>query len=135
MAFVQWDQKLSVGIMQIDTQHKKLVSMVNEMYEAMSQGKGNEVVGKVLNDLFTYTKTHFAAEEKLMQANGYPDFAAHKTLHDQFTKQVGDMQADFKAGKVALSTKVAAFLKDWLVKHIMGIDQKYAPFLQGKGVK
>lgn len=53
-------------------QHKKLVSMVNEMYQAMSQGKGNDVVGKVLNDLIAYTRTHFAAEEKLMQTNGYP---------------------------------------------------------------
>ncbi len=135
MAFVQWDQKLSVGIMQIDTQHKKLVSMVNEMYQAMSEGKGNDVVGKVLNDLIAYTRTHFAAEEKLMQTHGYPDFVVHKALHDQLTKQVGQMQADFKAGKVALSTKVAAFLKDWLVKHIMGTDQKYAPYLHGKGVK
>jgi hemerythrin len=135
MAFVQWDQKLSVGINQIDMQHKKLVSMVNEMYEAMSQGKGNDVVGKVLDDLITYTRTHFATEEKLMQANGYPDYAAHKALHDQLTKQAGQMQADFKSGKAALSTKVAAFLKDWLVNHIMGTDQKYAPFLQGKGVK
>jgi hemerythrin len=135
MAFVQWDQKLSVGIMQIDTQHKKLVSMINEMYEAMSQGKGNEVVGKVLNDLITYTKTHFAAEEKLMQSNSYPDFAAHKAVHEKMTQQVVQIQEDFKAGKVAVSTKLAAFLKDWLVKHIMGTDQKYAPFLHGKGVK
>lgn len=135
MAFVQWDQKLSVGIAQIDMQHKKLVSMINEMYQAMSEGKGNDVVGKVVNDLIAYTRTHFATEEKLMQTNGYPDFNAHKALHDQLTKQVVQIQDDFKAGKVALSTKVAAFLKDWLVKHIMGTDQKYAPFLQGKGVK
>jgi hemerythrin len=135
MAFVQWDQKLSVGIAQIDMQHKKLVSMVNEMYQAMSEGKGNDAVGKVVNDLIAYTKTHFAAEEKLMQSNGYPDFAAHKAVHDKMTQQVVQIQADFQAGKVALSTKVAAFLKDWLVKHIMGTDQKYAPFLHGKGIK
>ena len=135
MAFVQWDQKLSVGIMQIDQQHQKLVGMVNEMYQAMAEGKGNDALDKVLKELVAYTRTHFATEEKLMQANGYPDFAGHKAQHDQLTKQVMELQADFKAGKVALSTKVATFLKDWLVKHIMGSDKKYAPFLQGKGIK
>lgn len=135
MAYIQWDQKLSVGIAQIDMQHKKLVSMINEMYQAMSEGKGNDVMGKVLNDLVTYTRTHFATEEKLMQSNAYPDFAAHKAVHDKLTAQVGQMQTDFQAGKVALSTKVTSFLKDWLVKHIMGTDQKYVPFLHGKGVK
>jgi hemerythrin len=135
MAFVQWDQKLSVGIMQIDTQHKKLVSMINEMYQAMSEGKGNDAVGKVVNDLIAYTRTHFAAEEKLMQSNGYPDYNAHKAVHDKMTQQVLQIQEDFTAGRVALSTKLATFLKDWLVKHIMGTDQKYAPYLHGKGIK
>jgi hemerythrin len=135
MAYIQWDQKLSVGIAQIDMQHKKLVGMVNDMYQAMSEGKGNEALGNVLKELVTYTRTHFAAEEKLMQMHQYPDLPAHKAVHDEMTKKVMDLQADFSAGKVALSTKVTAFLKDWLVKHIMGTDQKYAPYLQGKGVK
>jgi len=135
MAYIQWDQKLSVGIAQIDMQHKKLVGMINDMYQAMSQGKGNEALASVLKDLIAYTRTHFAAEEKLMQTHGYPDFAAHKTQHDQLTKQVMDLQADFNAQKVAISTKTAAFLKDWLVNHIMGTDKKYAPYLQGKGVQ
>lgn len=135
MAYIQWDQKLSVGIAQIDMQHKKLVGMVNDMYQAMSEGKGNEALGNVLKELVTYTRTHFAAEEKLMQMHEYPDFPAHKAVHDQMTKKVMELQSDFSAGKVALSTKVTAFLKDWLVKHIMGTDMKYAPYLQGKGVK
>jgi hemerythrin len=135
MAYIQWDQKLSVGIAQIDMQHQKLVGMVNDMYQAMSEGKGNDALGIVLKELITYTRTHFAAEEKLMQMHGYPDLAGHKAQHDQLTKQVMDLQNDFSAGKVALSTKVAAFLKEWLVNHIMGSDKKYAPYLQSKGVK
>lgn len=63
----------------------------------------------MLNDLIAYTRTHFAAEEKLMQTNGYPDFASHKAQHGQLAKQVTDLQADYNAGKVAVSTKVAGF--------------------------
>jgi len=66
MAFLNWSESYSTGIATIDLQHKKIVSFLNELYEAMQNGQGKDVVGKVLADLVIYTKTHFAAEERLM---------------------------------------------------------------------
>ncbi len=85
MAFVQWNKELNIGIEQIDMQHQKLVSMVNEMHQALSKGQGNEVMGIVLKDLISYTRIHFAAEEKLMQMYDYPEIVGHKAEHDQLT--------------------------------------------------
>lgn len=78
MAFFNWDDLGSVNIERIDNQHKKLVSYLNELFEAMRAGKGNEVLEKILNALLSYTNTHFASEEKLTQTHGYPGYLFHK---------------------------------------------------------
>lgn len=134
MAHFEWKDQYSVGIPVIDEQHKKLVAMVNELYEAMSTGKGKDVLGKVLNDLIQYTKVHFQLEERLMQQHGYPEFAAHKAEHDTLTHQALDLSAKYVKGQAALTIQTGNFLRDWLAKHIQGTDKKYAPFLQAKGV-
>ncbi|MEK7700013.1 MAG: hemerythrin domain-containing protein [Planctomycetota bacterium] len=63
---VQWSENLAVGVTMIDDQHKGIFSRINTLMSAMSQGKGKEEVGKVLEFLADYTKKHFSAEEKLM---------------------------------------------------------------------
>ncbi|MCB2188711.1 MAG: bacteriohemerythrin [Deltaproteobacteria bacterium] len=134
MAFIQWRPDFETGIAQIDREHKKLVGLVNELYDAMKAGAGNQALGKVLTGLTAYTKTHFATEEKLMSQHAYPAFLAHKAEHDKLTAQVVELGEKFQAGNPVLTVQVANFLKEWLSKHILSTDQKYAPFLRSKGV-
>ena len=136
MPLMTWTEKMSVGIGVIDTDHQKLVSMVNELYDGIQAGKGKEKLGSVLDALVDYTKMHFAREEKFFAQTAYPDSAAHKKEHEALTKQVADVQAKFKAGATStLSLEVMNFLKNWLINHIQGSDKKYGPHLNGKGVK
>ena len=135
MAFIDWNQSLSVGLNQIDTQHKKLIDLVNRLHGAMGQGQATQVLGATLKELVTYTRTHFSTEERLMSGHGYPDFAAHKKEHDDLTGQVSQLLAEFESGKTMISIKVMNFLKNWLTKRIAGTDKKYAPFLKSKGVR
>lgn len=130
MAFITWNDTLSVGIKSIDDQHKKLVALVNDLHDGMMGGKGNDVIGKVLAELIAYTKSHFAAEETLMKNKNYPEYAAHKVEHDKLTKKAVELEQQFKAGKAAMTIEVANFLKSWLTDHIMKTDKKYTPHLQ-----
>jgi hemerythrin len=136
MPLMEWTEKLSVGVKQFDAEHQKLVGMVNDLFDAVQAGKGKDLLGPILDGLISYTKTHFANEEKYFAQHQYPNFQAHKAEHDALAKQVLDVQAKFKAGaSAALSMEVMNFLKNWLVKHILGTDKAYGPFLNGKGIK
>lgn len=132
---IQWGEKYSVKIREIDNQHKKLIGMLNELSDAMSQGKGNDVLGRVLKGLVDYTLVHFKYEEQLMKDNGYEDFAAHKAAHDDLAKQASELYEQFKGGKALMSIKVLSFLSNWLNTHILNIDMKYSPVLVEKGVR
>ncbi|MBZ0152073.1 MAG: bacteriohemerythrin [Planctomycetes bacterium] len=136
MPLMAWNDKFSVGVDVIDQDHKKLVSMVNELYDAIQAGKGKEKVGPVLDGLIDYTKMHFAREEKFFAQTAYPDTAAHKKEHETLTKQVLDVQSKYKGGATStLSLEVMNFLKNWLINHIQGSDKKYIPHLNQKGIK
>lgn len=136
MPLMAWNDKLSVGVDVIDQDHKKLVSLVNDLYDAIQAGKGKEKVGPVLDGLINYTKLHFAREEKFFVQTEYPDTAAHKKEHENLTKQVVDVQTKYKAGVTStLSLEVMNFLKNWLINHIQGTDRKYTPHLHQKGIK
>lgn len=135
MAFLTWGDQYKVNIAEIDTQHKKLFDMVNEMHDSMRTGKGNEAMGKILGSLLDYVGTHFKTEEKLMTAHGYPDYTKHKQEHDALTKQAVDLHKQFKEGRPVLSFDLMNFLKNWLSNHILGTDKKYMSFLSSKGVK
>ena len=129
-----WSDTYSVKIGVIDMQHKTLVTFVNELHQAMMHGRGKEQLGKILANLVKYTQTHFKTEENFMESHRYPDYANHKAEHDRLTKTVTDFQDKFQRNEVGLTIEVMSFLKDWLGKHIVGSDQRYAPFLNSKGI-
>lgn len=134
MAFFVWNDSYSVGVREIDGQHKILVNMLNELYDAMQSGKSNDILGGIILKLVNYTKTHFATEERYFERFGYPETLAHKKEHEKFTQKVLAFKGDFDSGKTALTVGITSFLKDWLVSHIQVIDKKYGPFFNSKGL-
>jgi hemerythrin len=135
MSSFVWSEKYSVNIKEIDDQHKKLIGLVGTLDDAMLQGKGKQVLEKILGELIQYTKTHFATEERYMKTHGYPEYGEHKDKHDKMTQKVLEVQKEYQAGKITITHEVMKFLQDWVDKHILGTDKKYQPFLKSKGVQ
>lgn len=134
MALMVWEDRLSVNIKGLDDQHKKLVDLINKLYDGMKAGKGADVMEGILTELVNYTVTHFSNEHALFQKHGYPEFAQHKKEHDDLTKKAIELRDDLKAGKSVISVEVMSLLKDWLNNHILGTDKKYTVYLNGKGI-
>jgi hemerythrin len=135
MAIISWKDAYSVGISEIDRQHHKIIDLINQLNDAMTEGKGKAILGKILADLISYTHNHFKAEEKLFDQYEYPEAEEHKIKHQKMTEKVLDLQKQFKEKKISITFEVMDFLQNWLDKHILGTDKKYGPYLNGKGVK
>lgn len=135
MALLTWQDKYSVGIKEIDDQHKQLIIMINELNDAMLAGKGKDILMTVLNKLAGYCVSHFAVEEKLFDAHAYQETADHKGKHRKMTDKVKALIGEVQSGKSTVCIEVMNFLKNWLDKHIMETDKKYGPYLNSKGVK
>ncbi|BBD08061.1 bacteriohemerythrin [Desulfovibrio ferrophilus] len=132
---LEWFDELSVRVGSIDDQHKVLIDLINELHAAMRQRKGNEVMLDVVDRLKDYTVKHFGYEEQLFDRHRYAETEEHKKAHRMFVQKVVDFEKGLKTGKATVSMDVMKFLKDWLVQHIQGVDQRYSDFMLNKGIK
>ena len=133
--FIEWSNELSVGIEEIDLQHKVLVDLLNQIHEAIQQRHGAEITTKILERLGEYTRIHFAVEESLMRIMHYPEYERHKIEHDKLIDQLNGFHAKLASGKISISFELAHFLKVWLTKHIMETDKYYVPYFLGQGIR
>jgi hemerythrin len=134
--FAEWTEELSVGIEEIDVQHKILVGLVNRLYDETIVHKAElSVLDGILNELVEYTIIHFAVEESLFRIFDYPATEIHTKHHNELKEQVLDLQQKVKSGEVTVNTKLLLFLKNWLQHHILEEDKLYGPFLIQHGVK
>jgi hemerythrin len=131
--FVEWSNQLSVGIEEIDEQHKVLAGMVNEMHDAIQQRQAQAVVRGILDRLASYTQTHFVVEESLMRILNYPNYEAHKQEHDNLIEQIKELQGRLNAGSASINFELMHFLKVWLTKHIMESDKAYTKHFLAAG--
>ncbi len=134
MSFVMWKDTMSVNVKEIDDQHKKLISLINELHGWIQAGEKKDFLGDVLEELTNYTRYHFSAEERRMKEFSYIGYLEHKREHDDFTDKILSLKEKYDRGEGALSSEVSSFLKDWLTNHIMGTDKKYTPFFNSKGI-
>ncbi len=132
MALMNWDEKYSVGITKIDEQHKKLINLINKLYDAMREGKGKEVLLSILDETLEYTKYHFVTEEGLFKQYSYSQIEDHIKEHRDMKGKVEQLYLDVQTGKTSISIEVFNFLKFWLNNHILNTDCKYKLELAGK---
>ena len=136
MAFIDWNDKdYSVGVVEINEQHKQLVNLINDLHSAMMERKAKEILTEVIDELIDYTAYHFSTEEKYFDQYGYKDTFAHKKIHKDFVNEVLKFKKDVDNNKLFVSSKILNFLKDWLLNHIKVTDKKYMSFMQENGIK
>jgi len=133
--FIDWTEELSVGIQEIDEQHKILIDLINRLYESIVKQTDNQEVNEILTELVQYTIVHFAVEESLMRIFDYPDYEGHKKIHQELQQQVIDLHKKVKENQASVSMDLLKFLKNWLSQHIFVEDQKYSPFFLERGLK
>ncbi len=131
---IAWSDAFSVGITEIDNQHKRLIKIFNDLHEALQTHKSDVVTNHLIASLFEYTATHFGYEEKLLEEHGYPGFDAHKRKHIKLVTTLSELRGRYEQGDQAVIGELLTFLKEWLIGHIQGTDKEYTAFLNARGV-
>jgi hemerythrin len=131
MDVIEWDENYSVGVEELDEQHKQLFKIINKIFDIPDTKRVSQSISDLLADMREYASVHFATEEKYMSACAYPDITNHIRAHQQYRKKVNDLCARSTVEKSGLSEDILQFLYEWLTAHILNCDKKYAPFLRG----
>jgi hemerythrin-like metal-binding protein len=132
MDLMAWDESYSVGNILLDSDHRILFTLINQLHDAMETGQSRAVVGSILSVLAEYAQYHFQREEAMFGVTPYPDADAHKRQHRDLEAEVAAIRGRWTEGeREALSEDILALLKKWLTNHIMTVDKSYGPWLVG----
>ncbi|MBS4095394.1 MAG: hemerythrin family protein [Sulfuricella sp.] len=124
---ITWTPEMSVGVPELDEDHRVIVSLINQLAEAHNL---NDIVlvETVLDRLAVYVDEHFRREEAYMESVGFPGLQAHRHIHHALTAKVEQIRLDFFLGKSdSVGESTLKFLKEWLTQHILVEDMEYHP--------
>ncbi len=126
----QWSEEYSLGIEEIDQQHRRLIEIANQIYEIMNDqwrlDKYNQIL-EVLGELKDYTIYHFKSEEEYMAKIGYKKRFSHAIEHSAFVEKLNAVDLrDIDEKQDKYLRDLLGFITDWVVNHIMTTDKLYA---------
>lgn len=133
MAYIDWDERYSVGVQELDEHHSKLVDLINALHVASRDGRTDTIIALV-DELLRYTHFHFAAEEALLEKHGYPTLSEHQARHKDLLEELDDIQNKVEGGAAEMSMRLVDYLSNWVLQHVQGMDAQYSSFLNERGV-
>ncbi len=127
---IAWTAEMSVGSETLDEHHRMLINCLNQLGELLKTSADQARLAEVVSALEEFVLVHFSEEEQAMRAAGFPDWRAHKALHDRMYDLVFSLKSDVEHGRAVDAVRLHGLLYDWLMKHILGEDRAYIPFLE-----
>ena len=130
-----FDREFKLGIEMVDSEHIKLVDMLNEVYALLNDGKRDEARQYFTETLSSYVNEHFASEEKFLKSINYPQLDEHIKIHENYKKTFQELVPQIQSFDELAFRKAVNDAFTWIITHIGKTDKKYATyyFALGKG--
>jgi len=89
---------------------------------------------EALRELYEYARTHFSAEEALLEQTKYPGLYRHRSQHQAFIDKSEELKQSLQTAPNTTPVDMAEYLKNWLVRHIKMVDQQYSAHPNANGI-
>jgi len=124
---VVWKEEYSVGSAFIDDEHRRIVDILNDLFNVIRDGKADAALREILARLADYTVTHFRDEEELMARCNYPGLDAQKKAHDFMRARTRQMAFAGSLGE-GDARRLMEAVKEWWMGHILEMDRQCRPY-------
>ncbi|WP_215426418.1 GGDEF domain-containing protein [Agarivorans albus] len=122
---IKWNDGYETGIEAVDSQHKQLCDLINQLGRILVDGQNNlNQTQIVLHQLHLYTAQHFQEEESLMRKLELDAChqLQHVREHQRFLEQVTLLSQTVENDDLDAAKQMLKFLTHWLGYHILGCD-------------
>jgi len=128
---VIWEEKYAIGIHLIDSQHKELFSLTNELFRAClgEEDTLESVFKETMERMVAYVRFHFGAEQELLERVKYPDYHEHVKQHETLIREILESVKEYNYGKKFVPNQFVRILRDWILSHIAHYDKLYAIYI------
>lgn len=123
--FIEISEEMLVKIDEIDEQHKRIVFLVNKLFNVLNTDKTKKEIKEASKNLLDFITYHFNFEEQRFKQFGYKQEAAHVAEHKELTDKINDFQNQILSDEKTDESAFMLFLKNWILKHFSVTDQNY----------
>ena len=124
MALIEWRDDFSLGVAEVDHEHRELIELINVAYAHMQSNRAEDAVMDFLGEIYARIAAHFALEEKLMREHAYDEYAQHKDEHEQLLDEIRDLMDAYEDGDLPDETALASRLHAWFTQHFSTMDAR-----------
>lgn len=135
MSLIQWVPALSVGVKEMDDQHKKVFEIINKINDTLTLSDDEKFLPDIFQDLVNYANVHLDREEFYFEKFNYPEKEAHVLAHKAYRNKIDDFRGRWEKGEPGIANEIVNFLDNWWQQHIYKMDKRYSSFFQEHGLK
>ena len=124
MTLIEWKDQYSLGVAEVDHEHRELIELINALYESLSKTHSEIAVADFLGELYARISAHFALEEKIMRDSGYDEYEDHKADHERLLDGIRDLMDDYEDGVYVDVERFGKNLDEWFTEHFRTRDAR-----------
>ena len=118
MSLFEWNDEFSVGIAEIDTEHRELFRIAEELHEGLLNGTAEDDLEITYSRLAEQTRAHFEREDAILRKQGNPNVEQISREHSRLTEKVEALERRLEKRQARLDVETLRFLRTWLDRHI-----------------
>jgi hemerythrin-like metal-binding protein len=124
---LKWGNEYSIGIREIDDQHREFITIINKLIWAEDNHYPIELGARFIHELVKYAEFHFVCEENMMYLHAYEGLPAQVAEHGKLIRIMQMKYNEFRAGASSYES-VCKFAFMWLISHTTEEDKRFGEF-------
>ncbi len=129
MVLIEWKTEFEIGIPDVDHEHQEIITLINDLHEAMSGENATISVMDFLGEIYAHVAAHFALEEKIMRTNSYDQYRDHKADHERLLDELRDIMDDYEENAYFSDEEFAGHVERWFTEHFKTKDARLHKYL------
>ena len=124
MKHFNWKKAYDTGIVEIDKQHRHFFEIANTFYDELfseTTVPDNKKIFKILENLKDFSEFHCKYEKKIYPTEIVQEFFNFENMLAERIEELRDL---YKSNNIIVLYGFAEFLRKWLSKHILILNNK-----------
>jgi hemerythrin-like metal-binding protein len=124
MSLVEWKEEFSVGVPDVDHEHRELIALINKVHDHLGRAGSDMTVSEFLGEIHARIAAHFALEERIMQSHRYDGYPDHKADHERLLDDLREIMDAYKEERGYDEDRLARQLENWFTLHFRTHDAR-----------
>ncbi len=120
-----WKTAWNSGSRAIDSEHKELLKLGNEIIDMAAKELPFETALPYLDNVIGHVESHFRHELQILARVGYPGYDEHAKIHNDLLEQIRFLRESYTETKIRSTVFFSFIVEDIILDHMINEDKKF----------